>query len=306
MALDTAAVLAWVDDWTRRQFGGSINDTFSGHSAADWVVLGEYAPAARRAQVDAPLREVALAAGLSESFDWWPYLAEVARGHWQRYGQPFRWLESPVGYLVEGAAGLAAQDYAQLAPVVERIGASGYLESTQAQQVARRDEHKAVNRAINTTIAVALAGGWLAAGAGAGAGAGAAEGAGAAAGTAGAAEGGGLLYLDALEEGLAAYDFAATGAAVAESAPWWQSWADTGQELAGKWAASRIAQSLAPDRPAVRDVAASAGVPLAPGAWPVGGASGDGALFSSAATRQLVILGGLGLLAIVAIGVLKK
>jgi hypothetical protein len=268
-------------------------------------VLGEYAPAARRAQVDAPLREVALAAGLSESFDWWPYLAQVARDHWQRYGQPFRWLESPVGYLVEGAAGLAAQDYAQLAPVVERIGASGYLESTQAQQVARRDEHKAVNRSLNTTIAVALAGGWLAAGAGAGAGAGAAEGASAGA-AAGAAEGGSVLYLDALEEGLAAYDFAAPVAAVAESAPWWESWADTGQELVGKWAASRIAQSLAPDRPAPLDVAAAARVPLAPGAWPVGGAQGDGALFSSAATRQLVILGGLGLLAVVAIGVLKK
>jgi hypothetical protein len=306
MAIDTTGLLAWVDDWARRQFGGSIDDTFTGHSAADWVVLGEYAPPGLRSQVDAPLREVALAAGLSESFDWWPYLAQVAREHWQLYGQPFRYLESPVGYLVEGAAGYAAQDHPELAPVVERLGASGYLESTHAQQVARRDEHKAVNRSLNTTIAVALAGGWLAAGAGAGAGAGAAEGAGAgaAAGGATAAEGGSLLYLDALEEGLAAYDFAAPVAAVAESAPWWESWVDTGQGLVGQWAKSRIAQSLAPDRPAPLDVAAAARVPLAPGSF--GGASGEGALFSSAATRQMVILGGLGLLAIVAIGVLKK
>lgn len=308
MALDAAGVLAWVDDWTRRQFGGSINDTFTGHSAADWVVLGEYAPPALREQIDAPLRDVARAAGLPADFNWWPYLAATARTHWERFGQPFRYLESPAGYLVEGAAGLAAQDFPQLAPVAQRVTDSDFLEQTIAQQGQRLDAHKSVNRSLNWTIALAALGGWIGAGAlGGEAGAGAAAEGAAGAGAAAGAEGGAVLadYI-ALEEGLAAYtEIGAPLAAVAEAAPWYEPWVDTGTDLLKKWAGSRIAASLAPDvaAPPARSMP-GAGVQF----FPVGGQRGDalGSLLSPAAQRNLVIFGGLALVAIVAVKVLNK
>lgn len=152
---------AWAMDKLVQQFGSSFY--YQTPNWYDWIVLGEYygnyGPDGTqgRSWIFNTLNEAARAVNVNVP-DWTPYLSIASRDHWNQFGQPFLYLETPATAPVYGALVAASADYPALVQVAEMVGPGSQLwaDSVEAAN-ARKDAHKKISNSLTTMFVLAVA-----------------------------------------------------------------------------------------------------------------------------------------------------